>query len=104
MFTGIPVVGMLTRFLTVEFCVLSPETQRERQREREREREREGKDYSLNPKNPTYFSWGSHRIQGRVHLCAFNLIGVERLRHHSLKSPHFTRRRGEWEGGSSRRG
>lgn len=36
----------------------------------------------LNPTNPTYFSWGSYGIQGRVHLCGFNLTWVETLRHH----------------------
>lgn len=75
------------------------EREREIQRQAERkEKAKECKRLALNPTNPTYFSWGSHRIQGREHLCGFNLIGVERLRHHRPEIILFYTKEGR-EGG-----
>lgn len=57
--------------------------QNEREREREGGKRGEGENrQSLSPPNPTYFSRVSPRIQDWVHVCGFNLIGVERPRHH----------------------
>lgn len=72
-------------------------TDRQGQTER-KEKAKECKRLALNPTNPTYFSWGSHRIQGRVHWCGFNLIGVERLRHHRPEIVLFYMKEGS-EGG-----
>lgn len=62
---------------------------------RERGKRREGeKRQSLSPPNPTYFSRVSPRIQDWVHVCGFNLIGVERPGHHRPEIILFSMKEG----------
>jgi len=87
-FTDIPGVWTLTGFLTVSSVSFLP-------RMRERGKRGEGeKRQSLSPPNPTYFSRVSPRIQDWVHVCGFNLIGVERPGHHRPEIILFSMKEG----------
>jgi hypothetical protein len=95
--------SLATSLLWVLGFVSLPQKGKEEEEEKERKGAGRGR-YRLNPPDPTYFSQGSHRIQDLVHLCEFDLIWAETLRHHRTVTVSFHMQEGSVGGWLSKEG